>query len=109
MIFIYLEKAYDKIPENVMWWTLEKKKVSTKYIALIKDIYINIVISIRTCVDKSNVFSIKIGLHQRSALNQYMFTLVMNEVTKDIQGDIFCGMFFANDVVLTDNSRIRVD
>jgi hypothetical protein len=36
-IFIDLEKAYDKVPGNVMWWTLQKHKVSTKYITLIKD------------------------------------------------------------------------
>jgi hypothetical protein len=25
MIFIVLEKAYDKILRNIMWWVLEKK------------------------------------------------------------------------------------
>jgi len=34
-----LEKAYDKIPRNVMWWALEKHKVPAKYITLIKDMY----------------------------------------------------------------------
>ena len=32
MVFIDLEKAYDKVPRNVMWWALEKYKVPTKYI-----------------------------------------------------------------------------
>ena len=41
MVFIDLEKAYDKVPRNVMWWALEKHKVPTKYITLIKDIYKN--------------------------------------------------------------------
>ena len=35
MAFIDLEKAYDKVPINVMWWALEKHKVPTKYITLI--------------------------------------------------------------------------
>ena len=33
-----LEKAYDKVPRHVMWWALEKHKVPTKYITLIKDV-----------------------------------------------------------------------
>ena len=39
MIFIDLEKAYDKVTRNVIWWALEKHKVPTKYITLIKDMY----------------------------------------------------------------------
>ena len=34
MVFIDLEKAYDKVPRNVMCWALEKHKVPTKYITL---------------------------------------------------------------------------
>ena len=34
MVFIDLEKAYDKVPRNVMWWPLKNHKVPTKYITL---------------------------------------------------------------------------
>jgi hypothetical protein len=43
MIFINLEKAYDKILRNIMWWALKRKLVPTKYITLIKDMYTNVV------------------------------------------------------------------
>ena len=43
MVFIDLEKANDKIPRNFMWWALDKHKVPTKYVGLIKDIYNNVV------------------------------------------------------------------
>jgi hypothetical protein len=46
MIFIDLEKTYDKVPRNVMWWALQKHKVSSKYITLIKDMYDNVVTSV---------------------------------------------------------------
>jgi hypothetical protein len=46
MVFIYLEKTYNKIPRNVMWWALEKHKVPAKYITLIKDMYDNVVTSV---------------------------------------------------------------
>ena len=46
MVFIDLEKAYDKIPRNVLWWALEKHKVPTRYVALIKDMYHKVVTSV---------------------------------------------------------------
>ncbi|PWZ39179.1 hypothetical protein Zm00014a_005403 [Zea mays] len=39
IVFVDLKTTYDKVPRNVMWWGLEKNKVPTKYITLIKDIY----------------------------------------------------------------------
>ena len=109
MVFIDLEKAYNKIPQNVMWWAVEKHKVPAKYITLIKDMYDNVVTSVRTSDVDTDDFPIKIGLHQGSALSPYLFALVMDEVTRDIQGDIPWCMLFADDVVLVDDSRTGVN
>jgi hypothetical protein len=54
-------------------------------------------------------FPINVGLHQRSALSPYLFALVMDEVTRDIQDGISWCMPFADDVVLVDESRTEVD
>jgi hypothetical protein len=81
MVFIDLEKAYDKVTRNIMWWALQKHKVSTKYITLIKDMYDNVVTSVQTSDRDTNDFLINIGLHQGSALSLYLFALVMDEVT----------------------------
>ncbi|CAO1939222.1 unnamed protein product [Urochloa humidicola] len=109
MVFIDLEKAYDKVPRNVMWWALEKHKVPTKYITLIKDMYKDAMTFVRTCDGDTSDFPIQIGLHQGSALSPYLFALVMDEVTRDIQGDIPWCMLFADDVVLVDESRSGVN
>ena len=79
MVFIDLEKAYDKVPRNVMWWALEKHKVPTKYIILIKDMYKNTIMFVRTCGVDTTDFPINISLHQGSALSPYLFALVMDE------------------------------
>jgi Reverse transcriptase (RNA-dependent DNA polymerase) len=60
MIFIDLEKTYDKVPRNIMWWALERKQVPTKYVTLIKDMYTNVVTCVKACDSESDVFSIKI-------------------------------------------------
>jgi Reverse transcriptase (RNA-dependent DNA polymerase) len=85
LIFINLEKMYDKIPRNIMWSALKKKHVPTKYVTLIKDMYTNVVTCVRVRDGESDAFSIKIGLHYGSALSPYIFTLAMDEITNDIQ------------------------
>jgi hypothetical protein len=59
MVFIDLEKAYDKVPRNVMWWALEKHKVPTKYITLSKDMYRDVVMCVRTLVVTLVTFQLK--------------------------------------------------
>ena len=41
-----------------MWWALEKHKVATKYINLIKDMYTNVVTSVRTSDGDTNDFQL---------------------------------------------------
>jgi hypothetical protein len=108
MIFIDLEKAYDKVSRNVMWCPLQKHKVSTKYIALIMGMYDNVVTSVRISDGDTNDFSINIGLYKESAPSPYLFALVMDEVTSDIQGGIPWCMLFTDDAVLVDESRTGV-
>jgi PIN domain nuclease of toxin-antitoxin system len=48
------------VSRNIMWWVLQKHKVSIKYITLIKDINDNIVISVRTNDGYTNNFLINI-------------------------------------------------
>jgi hypothetical protein len=109
MVCIDLEKAYDKVTMNIMWWALQKHKVSIKYITLIKDMYDNIVTSVRTSDEDTNDFLINIGLHQGSALSPYLCSLVVDEVTINIQGGIPWCMLFVDDVVLIDESSMGVD
>ena len=62
---------------------------------------------VRTCGGDTTDFPINIGLHQGSTLSSYLFALVMDEVTRDIQDDIPWCMLFVDDVV--DESRAGVN
>ena len=48
MVFIDLEKAYDRVSRDVLWWALNKKTVSLKYVSIIRNIYERVVTNVDT-------------------------------------------------------------
>ena len=66
LVFIDLEKAYDKVSREILWKTLENKGVRITYIIAINDIYERASSSVRTQDEATEYFPITIGLHQGS-------------------------------------------
>ena len=109
MVFIDLEKTYDRVPRDLIWWILNKKNVPRGYIEIIKDMYEGAITSVRTTCGETGNFPVTISLHQGSALSSYFFALIMDEVTAHIQEKVDRCMLFANDIVVVDKSRDGVN
>jgi len=79
--------------------------VSAAYIKVIKDMYEGVKTGVRTPIGDTKYFPIDIGLHQGSTLSSFLFTTVMDELTREIQDEVPWCMLFADDIELIDETR----
>ncbi|GJT64962.1 retrovirus-related pol polyprotein LINE-1 [Tanacetum coccineum] len=98
--FLDLEKAYDSVPRELVWKTLLDKGTPRRYSRVIKDMYEGAKTRVRTTVGNTEYFPVEVGLHQGSAISPYLFTLILDELSRGIQENIPWCMIFADDIVL---------
>ena len=65
----------------------------------------------RVCAASGNseLFNIGVGVHQGSTLSPLLFVIVMEEVSKQVRRGGVWEMLYANDLVLTAESREEVE
>jgi len=84
---------------------LERKEVLVAYIKVIKDMYEGVKTSVRTSAGDIEDFPIDIRLHQGSSLSPFLFTIVMDELIREVQDEVPLCRLFADDIVLIDETR----
>ncbi|XP_068224148.1 uncharacterized protein [Palaemon carinicauda] len=64
--FVNLEKAYDRIPREVMLWCLMKRKVPEKLVRIVEMIYKRTIAKVITVVGETEAFEDSVELHHGS-------------------------------------------
>ena len=99
--FIDLEKAYDRIPREVVFWCLRKRRVPEKLVKLVEMMYRRTSTKVLTAVGETETFEVSVGLHQGSALSPFLFVLVMDVLSEEIRNEELWELLYADDLIIT--------
>ncbi|ETN69529.1 hypothetical protein NECAME_05242 [Necator americanus] len=105
LVFCDLEKAFDRVPHELLWMSMRLHRVPEEYVRWTKLLYANSVSVVRCAAGTSRPFPVQVGVHQDSSLSPLLFILCMDTITKLIQKQHPWTLLFADDVVLASESR----
>ena len=105
MVCVDLEKAFDRIPRDLIWWCLRKKGVPEEYVKIVHDMHRSSKRQVVTQKGETEYFPTEVGLHQGSALSTLLFIIIMDVIMENTEKDPPWAMMFADDLVLCDMTR----
>ncbi|KAK3557311.1 hypothetical protein QTP70_026610 [Hemibagrus guttatus] len=104
-----LEKAYDRVPREELWYCMRKSGVAKKYVRVVQDMYERSRTVVRCAVGQTEEFKVEVGLHQGSALSPFLFAIVMDQLSEEVRQESPWTMMFADDIVICSESREQVE
>ena len=96
--FVDLEKAFDRVPREVLICALRKLGVDEWRICTLMALYTEACTIVKT--DAGLSFEVKVCLHQGSVLSPLLFSAVMDVVSSEVRSGLPSEMLYADDLVL---------
>ncbi|CAD6190587.1 unnamed protein product [Caenorhabditis auriculariae] len=107
-VFVDLEKEFDRVPHELIWYSLRDHHVPEPLIDVVRTLYTDAHSQVQTTVGKSKPFPIQVGVHQGSALSALIFILVMDAITRDLHTEPPWTLLYADDVMLTTKTKAEL-
>ncbi|KAK3556187.1 hypothetical protein QTP70_005580 [Hemibagrus guttatus] len=108
-VFVDLEKAYDRVPREELWYCMRKSSVAEKYVRVVQDMYERSRTVVRCAVGQTEEFKVEVGLHQGSAMSRFLLAMVMDQLSEEVRQESPWTMMFADDIVICSESREQVE
>ncbi|KAK6763040.1 hypothetical protein RB195_023658 [Necator americanus] len=105
LAFLDLEKAFDRVPHELLWMSMRSHRVPDEYVRWTKLLYAKPTSVVRCAAGTSRPFPVQAGVHQGSSLSPLLFILCTDTITKEIQKQHPWTLLFADDVMLASESR----
>ena len=98
--FVDLEKAFDRVPREVISWTMRKLGVEEWLVSAVMSMYSGAKIVIRTVYGNSKSLEVKVGMHQGSALSTLLFVIVMEAISREFSVALPWELLYADDLAV---------
>ncbi|KAK3532715.1 hypothetical protein QTP86_028084, partial [Hemibagrus guttatus] len=108
-VFVDLEKAYDRVPREELWYCMRTSGVAEKYVRVVQDMYERSRTVVRCAVGQTEEFKVEGGLHQGLPLSPFLFAIVMDQLSEEVRKESPWTMMFADDIVICSESREQVE
>ncbi|KAL6724016.1 hypothetical protein Aduo_018954 [Ancylostoma duodenale] len=105
LAFLDLEKAFDRVPHEVIWYALRWHGDSEELIEWVKILYADPKSRVQAAAGRSAELPISVGVHQGSALSPLLFIVVMDAVTRDLQRPMPWTLLYADDVMFASEQK----
>ena len=106
-VFVDLEKTYDRVPQEELWYCMRKSGIMKKYVRLVQDMYKESETVVRCAVGTTENFKTMVGLHQGSVLSPFLFAVIMDRLTDEVRREPWT-MLFADNIVICEEIREEV-
>ena len=100
LAFVDLEKAFDRVPRKVIWWTMRVVKIPEWIITLVKAMYDNARSRVRVDCEYSDVFSVNVGVHEGSVLSPLLFLIVLEALSREFRTGCPWEFLYADDLAI---------
>ena len=88
---------------------MRKSRIAEKYVRLVQDMYEGSKTVVRCAIGTTKSFKVKVGVHQGSASNPFLFAVVMNRLTDGVRREPPRTMLFADDSLICEETREEVE
>ena len=104
MAFVYQEKAFDRVPRDVIWWAMRKLGINEWLVCLVESIYTAVRSRVRVGNGYSEEFGVAVGVHQGSVLSPLLFIIVLEALSREFRTGCPWELLYADDLMISAES-----
>ena len=104
MAFVDLEKAFVRVPRDVIWWAMRKLEIDECLVRLVQSMYKDVRSRVGVGDGYSEEFGVGVGVHQGSVLSPLLIINVLESLSREFRIGCPWKLLYADDLMISAES-----